>query len=282
MQRIQAVKAMVAWSRKLQREGVRIGLVPTMGALHDGHGSLIRAARLACDAVAVSIFVNPLQFGPLEDFDRYPRVLAKDLHLCEQEGTDAVFVPRAQDLYPPEFETAVSVQRLTRRFEGLSRPGHFGGVTTVVTKLLNIVRPEQAFFGQKDYQQAVVVERLVTDLNLETEIVVRPTVRESDGLALSSRNRFLSPDERRAATVLYRALSAGRDLIRAGERSVKKVEAAMTKLIWAEPLARVDYLSVAHPATLDEVRAVRGRVVLLVAVWIGEMRLIDNMVVSAR
>lgn len=282
MQRIQTVKAMAVWSRKLQREGVRIGLVPTMGALHDGHGSLIRAARLACDAVAVSIFVNPLQFGPLEDFDRYPRVLAKDLRLCEQEGTDAVFVPRAQDLYPPEFETAVSVQRLTRRFEGLSRPGHFGGVTTVVTKLLNIVRPEQAFFGQKDYQQAVVVERLVTDLNLETGIVVRPTVRESDGLALSSRNRFLSPEERRAATVLYRALSAGRDLIRAGERSVKKVEAAMIRLIWAEPLARVDYLSVAHPVTLDEVRVVRGRVVLLVAVWIGETRLIDNMVVSAR
>jgi pantoate--beta-alanine ligase len=282
MQRIQTVKAMAAWSRKLQREGVRIGFVPTMGALHDGHRSLIRAARLACDAVAVSVFVNPLQFGPLEDFDRYPRVLTKDLRLCEQEGTDAVFVPRAQDIYPPEFETAVSVQRLTRRFEGLSRPGHFGGVTTVVTKLLNIVRPGQAFFGQKDYQQAVVVERLVADLNLETKIVVRPTVREADGVALSSRNRFLSPEERQAATVLYRALSAGRELIRAGERSVKKVEAAMTKLIWAEPLARVDYLSVAHPATLDEVRAVRGRVVLLLAVWIGETRLIDNMVVSAR
>ena len=282
MQRIRTVNAMSAWSQKLQREGVRIGFVPTMGALHDGHRSLIRTARLACDAVAVSIFVNPLQFGPLEDFDRYPRVLAKDLRLCEQEGTDAVFVPRAPDLYPPEFETAVSVQRLTRRFEGLSRPGHFGGVTTVVTKLLNVVRPAQAFFGQKDYQQAVVVERLVTDLNLETEIVVRPTVRESDGLALSSRNRFLLPEERQAATVLYQALSAGRELIRAGERSVKKVEAAMTKLIWAEPLARLDYLSVAHPTTLDEVRAVRGRVVLLLAVWIGETRLIDNMVVNAR
>ena len=282
MQRIQTVKAMTAWSRKLQREGVRIGFVPTMGALHDGHRSLIRTARLACDAVTVSIFVNPLQFGPLEDFDRYPRTFAKDLRLCGEEGADAVFVPRARDLYPPEFETAVSVQRLTRRFEGLSRPGHFGGVTTVVAKLLNIVRPEQAFFGQKDYQQAVVIERLVADLNLETKIVVCPTVRESDGVALSSRNRFLSPEERRAATVLFRALSAGRARIRAGERSVKKVEAAMTKLIWAEPLARLDYLSVAHPATFDEVRVVRGRVVLLLAVWIGETRLIDNMVVHAR
>ena len=282
MRKIQTVKAMTAWSRTIQRDEVRIGFVPTMGALHDGHRALIRAARLACDAVVVSIFVNPLQFGPMEDFDRYPRVLAKDLRLCGQEGTDAVFIPRVQDLYPHEFETAVSVQRLTRRFEGLSRPGHFGGVTTVVTKLLNIVRPDQAFFGQKDYQQAAVVERLVADLNLETKIVIRPTVREPDGLALSSRNRFLSPDEREAATVLYRALAAGRDLIRAGERSMKKVEAAMTRLIWAEPLARVDYLSVVHPATLDEVRTVRGRVVLLLAAWVGETRLLDNMVVSAR
>ena len=282
MQRIRTVKAMAAWSRRLQREGVTIGFVPTMGALHEGHRSLIRAARLACDAVAVSLFVNPLQFGPLEDFDRYPRPLPQDLRLCETTGADAAFIPGARELYPADFETAVSVQRLTRRFEGLSRPGHFGGVTTVITKLLNIVRPDRAYFGQKDYQQAVVVARLVKDLNLDTEIVVRPTVREPDGLALSSRNRFLSSAERKAATVLYRALSAGRELIRAGERSVKKVEAAMTRLIWAEPLARLDYLAVVHPATLDEVRTVRGRVVLLLAAWIGETRLIDNLVVSSR
>ena len=282
MRRIQTVHAMRSWSRGLQREGVTIGLVPTMGALHEGHRSLIRAARLACDASAVSIFVNPLQFGPLEDFDRYPRSLAQDLSLCQSAGVDAVFVPRAQEMYPPDFETAVSVQRLTRRYEGLSRPGHFGGVTTVVMKLLNIVRPDKAFFGQKDYQQTVVVEQLVKDLNLDTEIVVRPTVRETDGLALSSRNRHLSPEERKAATVLYRALSDGRELIRAGERSVKKVEAAMTRLIWAEPLARLDYLAVADPITLDEVRSVRGRVVLLLAVWIGKSRLIDNLIVTAR
>ena len=282
MRRIQNVHAMRSWSRGLQRERVTIGLVPTMGALHEGHRSLIRAARLACDASAVSIFVNPLQFGPLEDFDRYPRSLAQDLSLCQSAGVDAVFIPRAQEMYPPDFETAVSVQRLTRRYEGLSRPGHFGGVTTVVMKLLNIVRPDKAFFGQKDYQQTVVVERLVKDLNLDTEIVVRPTVREPDGLALSSRNRHLSPEERKAATVLYRALSDGRELIRAGERSVKKVEAAMTRLIWAEPLARLDYLAVADPITLDEVRSVRGRVVLLLAVWIGKSRLIDNLIVTAR
>jgi len=282
MRRIQTVHAMRSWSRGLQREGVTIGLVPSMGALHEGHRSLIRAARLACDASAVSIFVNPLQFGPLEDFDRYPRSLAQDLSLCQSAGVDAVFIPRAQEMYPPDFETAVSVQRLTRRYEGLSRPGHFGGVTTVVMKLLNIVRPDKAFFGQKDYQQTVVVEQLVKDLNLDTEIVVRPTVRETDGLALSSRNRHLSPEERKAATVLYRALSDGRELIRAGERSVKKVEAAMTRLIWAEPLARLDYLAVADPITLDEVRSVRGRVVLLLAVWIGKSRLIDNLIVTAR
>jgi len=282
MRRIRTVNAMRTWSRGLQREGVTIGLVPTMGALHEGHRSLIRAARLACDAVAVSIFVNPLQFGPLEDFDRYPRSLVQDLRLCRSGGVDAVFLPRAQEMYLPDFETAVSVQRLTRRYEGLSRPGHFGGVTTVVTKLLNIVHPDKAFFGQKDYQQAVVVARLVKDLNLDTEIVMRPTVREPDGLALSSRNVHLSPEERKAATVLYRALSEARELIRAGERSVKKVEAAMTRLIWAEPLARLDYLAVADPITLDEVRSVRGRVVLLLAVWIGETRLIDNLIVTAR
>ncbi len=282
MRRIQTVNAMRTWSRRLKREGVTIGLVPTMGALHEGHRSLIRAARLACDAVAVSLFVNPLQYGPLEDFDRYPRSLAQDLRLCRAAGVDAVFIPRAQEMYPADYETAVSVQRLTRRYEGFSRPGHFGGVTTVVTKLLNIVRPDKAFFGQKDYQQAVVVERLVKDLNLDTEIVMRPTVREPDGLAFSSRNQHLSPEERKAATVLYRALSDGRELILAGERSVKKVEAAMTRLIWAEPLARLDYLAVADPITLDEVRSVRGRVVLLLAVWIGETRLIDNLTVTAR
>jgi pantoate--beta-alanine ligase len=282
MRRLRTVNAMRTWSRGLQREGVTIGLVPTMGALHEGHRSLIRAARLACDAVAVGIFVNPLQFGPLEDFDRYPRSLTLDLRLCQAAGVDAVFIPRTQEMYPPDFETAVSVQRLTRRYEGLSRPGHFGGVTTVVTKLLNLVRPDKAFFGQKDYQQVVVVERLVKDLNLDTQIVVRPTVREPDGLALSSRNRHLSPEERKAATVLYRALSDGRELILAGERSVKKVEAAMTRLIWAEPLARLDYLAVADSITLDEVRSVQGRVVLLLAVWIGKSRLIDNLIVTAR
>src|SRR5437870_789965 len=282
MHTIRTIKGMVAWSRSAERDGRSIGFVPTMGALHEGHKSLIKSARAACDAVVVSIFVNPLQFGPMEDLERYPRPLEEDMRLCRREKVDVVFLPAVDELYPSAFETAVSVQRLTRRFEGISRPGHFGGVATVVTKLLNIVHPGKAFFGQKDYQQAVVVARLVKDLNLDTEIVMRPTVREPDGLALSSRNLHLSPEERKAATVLYRALSDGRELIRAGEQSVKKVEAAMTRLIWAEPLARLDYLAVADPITLDEVRSVRGRVVLLLAVWIGETRLIDNLIVTAR
>ncbi len=273
---------MTAWARGLQREGVTIGLVPTMGALHEGHRALIRAARLSCDAAAVSIFVNPLQFGPSEDLVRYPRTLARDLRLCEQEGMDAVLLPSPREMYPPGFETVVSVPRLTLRFEGVSRPGHLEGVTTVVTKLLNIVCPEKAFFGQKDYQQAMVVTRLVKDLNLSTEIVMRPTVRESDGLALSSRNAFLSPTERKAAPVLYRALTVGNEMIRAGERSARKIRQAIIRLVRAEPLARLDYAAVVHPTTLEEVREARGRVVLLLAVWIGKTRLIDNLVVTAR
>lgn len=279
MRTIRTVPGMAAWSERLHREGVTIGFVPTMGALHDGHRSLIRAARLSCDAVTVSIFVNPLQFGPAEDFKRYPRPLAQDLRLCEREGADAVFVPGARALYPPAFETVVAVQRLTQRLEGVSRPGHWDGVTTVVAKLLNIVRPHKAFFGQKDYQQAVVLTRLVKDLNFATDIVMRPTVREADGLALSSRNAFLSSEERKAAAVLYQALSAARDAIRRGEQSARRVQVVMTRLIRKEPLARLDYAAVAHPTTLQEVPMVQGRVVLLAAAWIGKTRLIDNLVV---
>jgi pantoate--beta-alanine ligase len=195
---------------------------------------------------------------------------------------DAVFVPSPREMFPRGFETVVGVRGVTRRFEGVSRPGHFEGVTTVVTKLLNLVRPEKAFFGQKDYQQVVVVARLVKDLNLSTEIVMRPTVRESDRLALSSRNAFLSPTERKAAAVLYRALTVGKEMIRAGERSAKTIRQAMTRLVRAETLARLDYAAVVNPTTLEEVRAARGRVVLLMAVWIGKTRLIDNLVVTAR
>jgi len=282
MHTIRTIKGMVAWSRSAERDGRSIGFVPTMGALHEGHKSLIKSARAACDAVVVSIFVNPLQFGPMEDLERYPRPLEEDMRLCRREKVDVVFLPAVDELYPSAFETAVSVQRLTRRFEGISRPGHFGGVATVVTKLLNIVHPGKAFFGQKDYQQAAVVSRLVADLNICTEIIVRPTVREPDGLALSSRNTFLTLEERKAATVLYQALAAARDVIRDGERSAKKIRAAMIRTIWEEPLARLDYAAVADAETLEEVRSARGRLVLLLAVWIGKTRLIDNMELLCR
>jgi len=282
MHTIRTIKGMVAWSRSAERDGRSIGFVPTMGALHEGHKSLIKSARAACDAVVVSIFVNPLQFGPMEDLERYPRPLEEDMRLCRREKVDVVFLPAVDELYPSAFETAVSVQRLTRRFEGISRPGHFGGVATVVTKLLNIVHPGKAFFGQKDYQQAAVVSRLVADLNICTEIIVRPTVRVPDGLALSSRNTFLTLEERKAATVLYQALAAARDVIRDGERSAKKIRAAMIRTIWEEPLARLDYAAVADAETLEEVRSARGRLVLLLAVWIGKTRLIDNMELLCR
>lgn len=271
---------MRVWAEERHAAGDRIGFVPTMGALHEGHLSLIRAARRNTGAVAVSIFVNPLQFGPSEDLVRYPRALAQDLGLCRKESVDVVFTPKVAELYPPGFETTVTVNQLTRRFEGLSRPGHFEGVATVVMKLFNIVRPDRAFFGQKDYQQALVVRQLVKDLDLDTTISVCPTVREADGLALSSRNRFLSLPERRAATILYRALSAGRALIQQGERSARKVRQAMGRVIRSEPLSRLDYAAVADADMLEECHVVRGRAVLLLAVRIGKIRLIDNMVVT--
>lgn len=280
MKTIRTMKAMTAWSRQRHSEGETIGLVPTMGALHDAHRALIRTAKQVCDVVVVSIFVNPRQFGPTEDLDRYPRPLARDLRVCRQEGVNAVFLPTVSEMYPSEFDTAVVVQALTQRLEGMSRPGHLEGVATIVTKLFHIVQADKAVFGQKDYQQALVVTRLVRDLNVPTEIVLHPTVREPDGLALSSRNHFLSAGERKAATVLYQALLAGRDAVHRGERSAGKVRAAMMRVLAAEPYAHVDYATLADSTTLKELQRVRGRVVLLLAVWIGKTRLMDNLVVT--
>lgn len=282
MRRIATVRAMRAWADERQAKGHNIGFVPTMGALHEGHASLIRAAKRAMDAVAVSIFVNPLQFGSSEDLARYPRAIAQDLRLCRNEELDAVFIPKVEDLYSSEFQTVVKVKRLGQRFEGLFRPGHFEGVATVVTKLLNVIRPQRVFLGQKDYQQALIIRQMAKDLNLRAAITICPTVREPDGLALSSRNRFMSPAERTAATVLFRALSAGRALIRRGERSGKEVNQTMVRLVQSEPLARLDYAAVADADNLEERQMLEGRVVLLLAVWIGKTRLIDNVVVTCR
>lgn len=271
---------MTAWSAALSREGVSIGLVPTMGALHAGHRSLIRRARLSCDALVVSLFVNPLQFGPHEDYGRYPRSLEADAALCREEGVDVLFAPQAKALYPSGFQTSVTVGPLGRRWEGAARPGHFDGVATVVAKLFGLIRPDQAFFGQKDFQQTVVVQRLVEDLNLSPRIILCPTVREEDGLALSSRNRYLTPAQRKTAPVLYAALQAGRKAILKGARTGTEVTRAMRQAIAGTPGVTVNYLAVCDPQTLEPVARVTGTAVLLGAIRLGRVRLIDNMVVK--
>lgn len=252
------------------------GLVPTMGYLHRGHLSIVQRARAENDFVAASIFVNPTQFSPNEDFDAYPRDLQRDLELLERERVDLVFAPSEETLYPPDFQTSVVVSEVTQPLEGASRPTHFPGVTTIVAKLLNIVQPHRAYFGQKDAQQVVVLERMVDDLNFNVQIVVCPIVREADGLAMSSRNTRLSPAQRAAAPALYRALSAARDAIDDGVRDANELREMMIAEIEDEPLARLDYVSVAHPQTLQELEQVQDRALLSGAIFVGSVRLIDN------
>ncbi len=252
-----------------------VGAVPTMGYLHDGHLALVRRARAENDHVVVSIFVNPTQFGPTEDYARYPRDPERDLAMLRAEGVDVVFMPSLEEMYPEGFATYVNVERLTERLEGAHRPGHFRGVTTVVTKLFNILQPHRAYFGQKDAQQLIVIRRMTRDLAFPVGIVDVPTVREPDGLAMSSRNVYLSPDERRAATVLFRALERARELWDAGVRDGSRLRAAMREVVESEPLARVDYVSVADPETLEELDAIEGRALASLAVRLGSTRLID-------
>jgi pantoate--beta-alanine ligase len=280
MRVIRSVSSLSAWRRGLDREGVLIGLVPTMGALHAGHRALIRTARLSCDSVVVSLFVNPRQFGPHEDLARYPRRLRQDASLCRAEGVDVLFVPSREDMYPAGFGTVVTLPCLSRRWEGQARPGHFAGVATVVTKLIALVRPHLAFLGQKDYQQAAVIRRLVTDLGLGTDVRVCPTVRDPDGVALSSRNDYLSATQRRAAPVLYAALRVGRAALLAGTHSGVRIRKAMQRVVSSEPGVRLEYLAVCDPETLEPLRRVKHRAVLLGAIRIGKVRLIDNIVVK--
>jgi len=253
-----------------------VGLVPTMGCLHQGHLSLVRKAREENPSLVASIFVNPIQFGPGEDFIRYPRDVAGDLALLEKERADIVFMPEAVEMYPPQFDSWVEVGGPSGRLEGASRPGHFRGVTTVCAKLFNIVQPARAYFGQKDAQQAAVIKKMVADLNMNLEIVTLPTVREPDGLAMSSRNGYLSLDERRAALVLYQALTLGRGLWEREERDAGRIRREMTRLIQKEPLARIDYVSIAHAETLEELARVTPPALISLAVKIGATRLIDN------
>ncbi len=266
-------------AEQLRSEG-RVGFVPTMGALHQGHLKLMEVARERCDRLVVSIFVNPIQFGPKEDYRFYPRDLQRDLRLVKQVGADVVFYPDVKEMYPKGYATYVEVEGLTRYLCGRSRPGHFRGVTTVVAKLFNIVKPHLAVFGQKDAQQAFVIKRMVKDLNYDIEVLVVPTVREKDGLAMSSRNVYLNSKEREEAPVLYRALKLAEGLIRNGERDAKRVKGAMRSLIREESEGRIDYIEIVDTNRLEPVKKLKGEVLIALAVYFGKARLIDNIIVK--
>ena len=257
-----------------------IGFVPTMGYLHEGHLTLVKRAREENPSVVVSIFVNPTQFGPQEDFTRYPRDTQSDLTLLERERTDIVFMPSRDEMYPAQFNGWVEVGKVTERLEGASRPGHFRGVATVCTKLFNIIQPTKAYFGQKDAQQLIVIKKMVADLNMSLEIVAVPTVREPDGLAMSSRNTYLNPTQRRAAAVLYQALNLAQTLWSQGETDARNIRQQMIDLIQKQPLANIDYVSVANTETLDELDTVSPPALVSLAVKIGTTRLIDNIVLE--
>ncbi|MGH9805482.1 MAG: pantoate--beta-alanine ligase, partial [Candidatus Acidiferrales bacterium] len=255
-----------------------IGFVPTMGALHEGHLSLVRASKQRADLTVVSLFVNPAQFGPREDYRRYPQDLEADSALLVREGADILFAPGVEEIYPADFQSSVSVERLSEPLCGRFRPGHFRGVATVVLKLFNIVSPDVAFFGRKDAQQSIVIQRLVRDLNLPIEVVVCPIVREPDGLAMSSRNAYLSAEERRAALALSRSLERARKLLLGGERRAGVIVGEMRRLVEAEPRARIDYIEAVDAATLAPLSLIAGRALIALAIWIGAARLIDNLV----
>jgi pantoate--beta-alanine ligase len=263
--------------RKLRKKmRAPVGFVPTMGYLHRGHLELVRQAREENNTVVVSIFVNPTQFGPNEDFAAYPRDPESDLAMLEKEGTDFVFMPSAEEMYPQDFSSWVEVEKVTDRLEGAFRPGHFRGVATVVCKLFNIVQPQRAYFGQKDAQQLIVIKKMASDLNMNLEVIAVPTVREPDGLAMSSRNIYLNPEERKAALVLWKALSLAQELWSEGERNAERLRQEMTALIQKEPRARIDYVSVADPNTLEELSQINRTALVSMAVRIGKTRLIDN------
>ena len=266
--------------RQARAEGRLTGLVPTMGALHAGHLSLVRAARAECQPVIASIFVNPAQFGPSEDFQKYPRSFQDDAKLLEDAGVEYLFAPEGAEIYPPGFRTWVNVEGLSERLEGRVRPGHFRGVATVVLKLLEIVQPGKAYFGRKDAQQARIIRQMARDLHLDTEIVVCPIVREPDGLALSSRNAYLKPHERRAAVILCRALEAARVCIERGERDALRLAATMREVLRTEPLAETNYAEVVDAETFEPVTRLRGVCFALLAARIGSTRLLDNMLIE--
>ena len=282
MKILKTISEMREASRALTRAGKRLGFVPTMGALHEGHLSLVRAARAACDVVAASIFVNPTQFGPAEDLAKYPRSFERDCELLEREGVELLFAPSVEEMYPAGAVTWVTVEGLSDKLDGRSRPGHFRGVTTVVAKLFHIVEPDAAFFGQKDAAQVAIIRRMVRDLNLPVEIVVCPIVREADGLAMSSRNAYLDAAQRKRALVLHRSLLRVQKMVEAGEQHAAPLLAAGREEFAKESSVRLDYFEIVSPDTLDPVEDVSSGALVAVAAYVGSTRLIDNLVVGKR
>jgi pantoate--beta-alanine ligase len=282
MEIINRRQRMSSVARKIRREQDKtVGLVPTMGALHEGHLSLVREARRMCDVVVVTVFVNPTQFGPGEDFEHYPRDLTKDTALLTDYNVDYIFAPTVEEIYPKGFSTYVNVEGISEQLEGQSRPGHFRGVATVVTILLNTVRPDFAFFGQKDAQQALVIKRLVKDLAFDTEIVVLPIVREDSGLAISSRNLYLTPDEQNSATILHKALKQAKKAFKEGERNAGRLADIIRSTVETEPRARLDYVTIADAETLEKLDRLDDRPTLVaLAAYVGKTRLIDNVILN--
>ncbi|MDL1972485.1 MAG: pantoate--beta-alanine ligase, partial [Deltaproteobacteria bacterium] len=269
-------------SDKFKKEGKKIAFVPTMGYFHKGHLSLMERGRKLADILVISIFVNPIQFGPGEDFREYPRDLERDLSLAEGVGVDVAFIPEAEEMYPPDYQTYLEVTRLTQHLCGLFRPGHFRGVTTVVAKLFNIVKPDIALFGLKDYQQYIVIKRMVRDLNYDIEVVGCPIIREEDGLAMSSRNTYLTPEQRKSALCLYQGIKLAERLVREGQRDAKIIIKEVIDYIESKPYTQIDYVKICHPETLDDLEYLNDKALLALAVRVGKARLIDNTILEVR
>lgn len=282
MEVIDAADVMQKRCEELRLGGQTIALVPTMGFFHEGHLELMRAGKRHADKLIVSIFVNPIQFGPSEDFEAYPRDMERDLTKAQEVGVDLVFAPSVEEMYPDGFQTEIVVEKVTKHLCGISRPGHFDGVTTVVAKLFNITKPHLAVFGQKDYQQLTVIRRMVKDLSMDIQILGLPTVRGADGLAMSSRNSYLSPDERKSALCLKKSLDLADDMVRKGEKDANNIKRAVKKLIISHPFTEIDYMSLCHPTTLEDIDSVEDESLLALAVRVGKTGLIDNRLIGAK
>jgi pantoate--beta-alanine ligase len=282
MKTIKKPKDILLFSKKMHLAGKTIGLVPTMGCLHEGHLSLVREAKKRSGIVIVSIFVNPTQFGPNEDYNHYPKTLKKDKALLNKLNIDLLFTPSVKDMYPEGFSSFIKVEGVSGKLCGHSRPGHFRGVTTIVAKLFNIVSPDYAFFGEKDYQQQLIIKKMVKDLNLPVKIISQPTIRESDGTAKSSRNKYLSAKQREAAPVLYQSLLLGKELAKKKEKNVRKILAKLRAFINKERLVKLDYLSIVDPKTLQELKTVKNSGLIILAAYLGKTRLIDNILIKSR